>query len=79
MDSVKDAVPDALRINGHNPFTLLHSALSEGLHDASDEYCLRLANAIRLVMVEFAERLAEVMKDQKELNDALNRLLNRTS
>ena len=31
LASVKDAMPQVLLINGHNPLTLLHSALSEGL------------------------------------------------
>jgi hypothetical protein len=57
--------------------TLLHSALSAGLHNASDEECLVATNDIRLVLVEFAERLAEAMKEQKELDDALTRLVNR--
>src|SRR5262249_36869209 len=48
VESVKDVIPSALYIKGHNPFTLLHSALSKGLHDASDEECLVTANDIRL-------------------------------
>src|SRR6266496_2162514 len=37
IDIVKDGIPDVLRINGHNPLTLLHTALSDGLHEQSDE------------------------------------------
>lgn len=40
LSSVKDALPQALLINRHNPLSLLHSALSEGLHNQTDEYCL---------------------------------------
>jgi hypothetical protein len=29
---VKDAIPDSIKINGANPLTLLHNALSAGLH-----------------------------------------------
>jgi hypothetical protein len=43
VESVKDALPQVLLINGQNPLTLLHSALSEGLHAQSDEQCLELA------------------------------------
>jgi hypothetical protein len=77
VESVKDAIPRALYIKGHNPFTLLHGALSKGLHDASDEECLVAANDIRLILVDFAERLTEAMKEQKELDEALSRLVNR--
>jgi hypothetical protein len=37
VENVKTAIPEVLYIKGHNPLTLLHSALSEGLHEASDE------------------------------------------
>jgi len=36
VDSIKHGIPEALMINGVNPLTLLHSALSEGLHEKSD-------------------------------------------
>src|ERR1700730_9344108 len=40
IDLIKAAIPEALLIDGHNPLTLLHSALSEGLHAQTDEQCL---------------------------------------
>ncbi|MGC2639529.1 MAG: hypothetical protein WA294_20265 [Acidobacteriaceae bacterium] len=44
---VKDVIPQTLMISGQNPLTLLHSALSKGLHDESmtDQRCLQLAQA----------------------------------
>lgn len=74
LDSVKDAVPPGLLINGQNPLTLLHSALSDGLHGKSDEVCLQRAHDIRLVLGELSERLAQAVKNEKELNAALGRL-----
>ena len=56
VDDVKDALPDVLLIRGHNPLTLLHKALSEGLHEESEERCLELAGSIRVVLTELAER-----------------------
>lgn len=75
IESVKNALPEALLINGHNPLTLLHSALSKGLHEQSDERCLELAHDIRIVLAELAERISQVMKDDNELNSAVSRLL----
>lgn len=75
LASVKDAIPQALLINGHNPLSLLHSALSDGLHEKSDEHCLELAHSIRVVLAELSERLAQALKDEAELNNALSRLL----
>ena len=74
MESLKDAMPQALLINGHNPLTLLHSALSRGLHNESDSECLDLARTIRVVLSELAERLGQALKDEAELNTAISRL-----
>jgi hypothetical protein len=75
MESVKDAIPDVLLINGANPITLLHSALSLGLHAQTDEQCLARAHDVRLVLIELSERLSQVLKDNVELNSAVTRLL----
>ncbi len=76
VESIKQALPQSLLVNGFNPLTLLHSALSSGVHELSDEQCLELAGSIRVVLVEFAERLGQAMKDEKELSEAVNRLAN---
>ena len=77
LASVKDSIPQALLINGHNPLQLLHSALSDGLHDRDDAYCLELASSIRVVLAELSERLSQALKDEAKLNKALSHLLNR--
>ncbi|WP_447594730.1 hypothetical protein [Stenotrophomonas rhizophila] len=76
LGSVKDAVPQALLINGHNPLQLLHSALSDGLHDRTDEHCLEVASSVRVVLGELAERLSQALKDEAELTRALAKLMN---
>jgi hypothetical protein len=75
MESVRDAIPQALLINGANPLTLLHSALSDGLHGRSDEECLETAHDVRVILVELAERLGQALKDEAELNTAVTRLM----
>jgi hypothetical protein len=72
---IKDGLPQALLINGHNPLTLLHNALSAGLHEQTDEVCLELAQAVRVVLVDLSERLSQTLKDEAELNLAVSRLL----
>jgi hypothetical protein len=74
MDDIKNAIPPVLRIDGVNPFTLLHSALSKNLHNATDEECLAIASSIRIVLTEMSERIAQVLKDQAELKSAVARL-----
>lgn len=75
LSSVKHAMPQALLINGHNPLTLLHSALSDGLHDQTDEHCLEVASSVRVVLAELSDRLAQALKDEAELNNALSKLM----
>lgn len=75
VDTVRHALPDSLMINGHNPLTLLHAALSEGLHAKSDVECLQLAADIRVVLTELVERAANAMKEEAELSGAVARLL----
>jgi hypothetical protein len=77
VDSVKHGIPQALLINGYNPLTLLHSALSEGLHAQTDEECLELATSIRVVMADFVDRVAQVLKDEAELTTAVSRLVSK--
>jgi hypothetical protein len=79
IDQIKTAIPKSLLIEGHNPLTLLHTALSEGLHDRPDEECLELASSIRLVLTDLAERIGQALKDDAELKDAVSRLLNRNA
>jgi hypothetical protein len=74
VESVKHALPQSLMIDGHNPLLLLHSALSEGVHINDDAQCLELATSIRVVLVEFAERLGQALKDEAELSEAVKRL-----
>lgn len=79
LDMVKDAIPESLRIQGHNPLTLLHDNLSTGLHAQSDAECLEIAGAIRIVLAELAERISAALKDEAELTKALGRLLNKNA
>ena len=71
----KDAIPDRLKIRGQKPLTLLHTALSQGLHAESDETCLDMARAIRVVLVDLADRISQILKDMREINEAVSLLM----
>jgi hypothetical protein len=74
VEVIKHALPQSLLVNGHNPLLLLHSALSKGVHELSDAECLDLASSARIVLIELADRLSQAMKDEAELNEAVNKL-----
>lgn len=80
VKTVKDAIPDSLRhTGGHNPLTLLHDALSAGLHNEDDEQCLELAKDIRLLLTDLAERTTQALKNNSELSQAVSRLLKKAT
>jgi hypothetical protein len=76
VEEVKNSIPQSLLIMGHNPLTLLHKALSAGLHGESDEDCLEAASSIRIVLTELADMMGQILKDEAELRNAVKRLLN---
>ncbi|MFS1876540.1 hypothetical protein BCT30_02730 [Enterovibrio norvegicus] len=79
VDKIKKAIPSSLNINGQNPLTLLYRALSEGLHVDTDEECLRYAQAIKIVLFEFSDRLDSALKEDKTLIDAVGLLTKKTT
>jgi hypothetical protein len=74
VGKIGEAIPDALKIEGHNPLTLLHRALSRDLHSATDDECLAAANSIRVVLAEFAERMSYITREKSELRTAVSKL-----
>lgn len=76
VEIIKDAIPQTLLVDGHNPMTLLHTALSQGLHAQTDQECLELATTIRIVLTDLADRLSQALKDQAEIQSAVGRLMN---
>jgi hypothetical protein len=73
------SVPIILTIKGHNPLELLDTALSRGLNAHSDADALKFAASIRIILTEFAERVAQVLDDKSEVDAALSFLLTNDS
>jgi hypothetical protein len=76
IQMIKEHLPKRLYIQNYNPLTLLHKALSIGVHNLNDEECLENAHSIRVVLTELADRLTEVLKDHNELTNAITNLNN---
>lgn len=77
IDEIKDCVPDVLKIEGHNPFELLHPVLSDTIHDRSDEEALVIATEIRLLLGRLAKQIAFIKADNNELKSAVTSLIER--
>jgi hypothetical protein len=74
ISEIKPGIPEMLKIAGKNPLTLLHTALSQGIHEATDEGCLQVATAIRTVLTQLAERMDAIRKDRSEIQQAVTML-----
>ena len=72
---VKHAIPDGLKVKGHNPLTMLHKALSNGVHNLSDEECLQRAQVVRVVLTELVANIARITKEEHEVDTAVSKLL----
>ena len=51
---------------------LLHKAVSKGIHNMTDEECLQYAGSIRIILFELTERINAILKDSKEIHDAIS-------
>lgn len=75
VESIKHAIPQILLIDGYNPLTLLHSALSDGLHAKNDNECLEIATSVRVVLTEMVERMSNALKDSADLKSAVSKII----
>lgn len=75
VDKVKGILPESLLVDGHNPFTLIHKALSIGIHNETDETCLTLAHSVRMVLTDLSERIKSALSEQKEIQSAVSSLM----
>lgn len=72
VDSIKEELPTSLYIEGQNPLKLLHKAVSKGIHNMTDGECLQYAESIRIILFELTERINVILKDSKEIHDAIS-------
>jgi hypothetical protein len=71
------AIPAVLLIDGHNPLSLLHDLLSEGIHQLSDRECLERSQEAEVVLCEIADRMQIAMTERKTVKGAITSILNR--
>jgi hypothetical protein len=74
---VKDLLPTTLRPNGYNPLGVLHTALSEGIHQDSDEKCLEYAGEIREVLSYLITQLATQKESSARFTKSMQKLLDK--
>lgn len=71
---VKDHAPGSYSFNGQNVFKILYTALSEGLHQDTDEECLDSATSVRACLDFLIKRVNRATQEQKELASSIKKL-----
>jgi hypothetical protein len=72
---VKDLLPPILRPDNMNPLATLHEVLSEGLHADTDERCLKLADAVRNVLIFLTSQIATTKSAGRAFSESMRSLL----
>lgn len=74
LEAARDALPSSLYIQGHNPLSILHTALSKLLHELPDDECLKVSHEIREILTLLAERMADAIQSKNRISAAIDRL-----
>lgn len=72
---VKDILPDTLRPEGYNPLGILYEALSEGIHDLSEDEGLKQSTSIRTVLVFLISQVQHHKDTTKKFTEGIRNLL----
>jgi len=75
IELVQDLLPSSLKPDGYNPLKALHAALSDGIHNKTDEECLELADTIRTVLVYLLEEIRSHGERSKHFSERMKKLL----
>jgi len=79
IDLVKDLLPASLRPGNINPLKTLYSALSLGLHEQTDEECMKQAEIIRRALVYLVNQIMRTKEDKKIFTEGMKKLLGKQS
>jgi hypothetical protein len=75
IELIKDLLPSLLKPNGLNPLGVLHSELSGGLHEETDENCLENASHIRDILTFLINQIIISKEAAKQFTISMKSLL----
>ncbi|WP_159038424.1 hypothetical protein [Brumimicrobium mesophilum] len=79
INLVKDLLPTILKPDGLNPFGVLHSELSEGLHAESDQDCLENATHVRTILTFLINQIIQSKEAAKNFSSSMKSILEKKS
>jgi hypothetical protein len=71
---VSDYLPSVLKPDGINVLRMIYTALSDGLHNKSDEECLRIAQDLRACLAFLVKKIEEQKSDVKSFKESVKTL-----
>lgn len=74
---VKEITPSFLSPGGTNPFKILYSILSEGIHNDSEEQCIEYAENIRTCLTFIIKTLSNTKKEIESFSESLRNITKR--
>ncbi|MEO3407909.1 hypothetical protein AAFN85_28585 [Mucilaginibacter sp. CAU 1740] len=77
IEIIKDLLPAILKPNGVNPLGVLHSELSEGIHNLSDADCLERAEHIKNVLIFLLNQIIHTKNSASAFSESMKKLLDR--
>lgn len=77
IELVQDLLPVSLQPNNINPLKSLHSALSDGIHNKTDDECLELADTIKTILIYLLEESRNRNDKAKFFTDKMKKLLDK--
>lgn len=75
IEIVVPLLPAVLRPGGANPLSLLHTALSKGVHELSDEECLDRAVVLRDTLTYLVHQVRENRESADRYKESIRKLL----
>lgn len=75
INLVKDLLPKSLQVDGMNLLKELYGALSQGIHDKTDEECMEKAEVIRGILVFLVNQIMRTKQDKKSFTDGMKKIL----
>jgi len=73
-EEINQVIPDALRMEGHDPLSLLNEALTKAEKAQSDEEYLELAKSIRVILTHLGSKIHQMLNEGADIKKTVDLL-----
>lgn len=79
IELIKDLLPVSLKPSGMNPLGTLYGFLSEGIHEKSDDECIKIAGHTRTILIYLVKQVIQSKQESKEFTESMKKVLEKKS